>query len=116
MVGAGFVLTSGCAPRRIPGTDLDDTPDNRAIIDVMGKYKKAFEARDVDGRLARAGRRVTALATRATRRAGTRCRGGRTGAGGGAGAGLTGVRPVLVHGAHASIRVLARDERWVRIT
>src|SRR5688500_9232285 len=35
-----------CAPHRIPGTDLDDTPDVRALLQVMERYRAAVEARD----------------------------------------------------------------------
>ena len=37
-----------CTPRKIPGTDLDDTSDTRAVIDVMQKYRSAFEAKNTD--------------------------------------------------------------------
>jgi hypothetical protein len=42
----------GCGPHRIPGTDLEDTGDTRAIIDVMTRYNSALEARDANGILA----------------------------------------------------------------
>jgi hypothetical protein len=37
-----------CGPRRIPGTDLEDTGDTRAIIDVMTKYNNALVAKDAN--------------------------------------------------------------------
>jgi hypothetical protein len=37
---------SACAPKKIPGTDLDDTSATRAVIDVLQKYRLAVEARD----------------------------------------------------------------------
>ena len=37
---------TGCMPKKIPGTDLDDTTDTRAVIDVMQKYRQAVEARN----------------------------------------------------------------------
>lgn len=43
---AALVLAAACAPRRIPGTQIDDTGDNHALIEVMGKYRTAVEARD----------------------------------------------------------------------
>ena len=43
---------AGCGPHRIPGTDLEDTGDTRAIIDVMTKYNQALEARDANAILA----------------------------------------------------------------
>lgn len=36
----------GCTPKKIPGTELDDTDDTRAILDVMEKYRVALEKRD----------------------------------------------------------------------
>ena len=43
---------AGCGPHRIPGTDLEDTGDTRAIIDVISKYNSALEARDANAILA----------------------------------------------------------------
>lgn len=42
------LLLVGCMPKKIPGTDLDDTDDTRAIIDVMQKYRTAVEHKDLD--------------------------------------------------------------------
>ncbi|WP_223635123.1 nuclear transport factor 2 family protein [Corallococcus sp. EGB] len=39
-------LLAACAPKRIPGTELEDTDDTRAILAVMEKYRAALEARD----------------------------------------------------------------------
>jgi hypothetical protein len=44
--------TAGCGPHRIPGTDLEDTGDTRAIIDTIARYNSALEARDANGILA----------------------------------------------------------------
>lgn len=41
-----------CGPHRIPGTDLEDTGDTRAIIDTIARYNSALEARDANGILA----------------------------------------------------------------
>lgn len=46
-----LVAAAGCA-RTIPGTEIDDTRDNRAIMGVIDAYKKAFEARDAAAALA----------------------------------------------------------------
>ena len=43
---------AGCGPHRIPGTDLEDTGDTRAIIDTITRYNGALEARDTNGILA----------------------------------------------------------------
>ena len=42
----------GCGPHRIPGTDLEDTGDTRAIIDTISKYNFALEARDASAIIA----------------------------------------------------------------
>lgn len=47
-----LLALAGCGPKRIPGTDLEDSGDTRAIIDVMSKYNFALEARDAAGILA----------------------------------------------------------------
>ncbi|RKH58534.1 nuclear transport factor 2 family protein [Corallococcus llansteffanensis] len=39
-------LLAACAPKRIPGTELQDTDDTRAILGVMERYRAALEARD----------------------------------------------------------------------
>lgn len=39
---------TGCAPKKIPGTDLDDTTETRAVIDVLQKYRQAVEAKNMD--------------------------------------------------------------------
>jgi ketosteroid isomerase-like protein len=46
---AAVVLTLGlwaCGPRLIPGTNIDDTEDNKAIMQVVADYKNAYERRD----------------------------------------------------------------------
>ena len=42
----------GCATHKIPGTDIDETADTDAIIEVVGKYNTAVDARDAAGILA----------------------------------------------------------------
>ncbi len=37
---------SACAVRKIPGTEIDDTSETRAILDVVSKYRHAVESRD----------------------------------------------------------------------
>lgn len=43
------VVLSACAHHMIPGTDIEDTSDDRAILQVMEEYKSALEARDAKG-------------------------------------------------------------------
>jgi hypothetical protein len=47
-VGVLTLLLCGCAPKKIPGTDLDDTSDTRAVIDVLQKYRSAVEQKNTD--------------------------------------------------------------------
>jgi hypothetical protein len=42
----------GCAAHKIPGTDIDETSDTDAIIEVVGKYNTALDAQDAAGILA----------------------------------------------------------------
>ena len=46
------LLAAACAHATLPGTNIRDTPDNRAILDVFGRYKRALEARDATAILA----------------------------------------------------------------
>jgi ketosteroid isomerase-like protein len=39
-------LLAACAPKRIPGTEIEDNSDTRAILQVMEQYRAALEARD----------------------------------------------------------------------
>lgn len=39
---------AGCMPRRLPGTDIEDTPDSRGVLDVLNAYTRAMEARNAD--------------------------------------------------------------------
>lgn len=40
------LAATACTPRRIPGTQIDDTEESRAILAVMEKYRTAVEGRD----------------------------------------------------------------------
>jgi hypothetical protein len=44
-----FLLLEACAPKRIPGTDIVDTTDTRAILNIVERYRSAVESRDSDG-------------------------------------------------------------------
>jgi ketosteroid isomerase-like protein len=43
---AVVALSAGCSPKRIPGTEIEDKGDNRAVYEVLRTYQKALEARD----------------------------------------------------------------------
>jgi Domain of unknown function (DUF4440) len=42
-----LLALAACTPRNIPGTQIPDTDDARAILKVMEHYRTALEARDV---------------------------------------------------------------------
>lgn len=35
-----------CGPKRLPGTNIEDTAENQSILAVVGEYRAAYEARD----------------------------------------------------------------------
>jgi hypothetical protein len=41
-----LLVLAACAPRNIPGTQIPDTEDSRAILNVMEHFRSALEARD----------------------------------------------------------------------
>lgn len=45
---AAFAFLAGCTPKRIPGTEIDDTDETRAIISVLDTYRRAMEAKDAE--------------------------------------------------------------------
>jgi hypothetical protein len=40
------LLSLGCSPKRIPGTEIKDTSDTRAIVALIEAYRQAAERRD----------------------------------------------------------------------
>jgi hypothetical protein len=44
-----LISFTACAPTMIAGTKIEDTKENRSVLDVIGAYKLAVEQRDVDG-------------------------------------------------------------------
>jgi hypothetical protein len=51
MVLLAALSLAACA-RNIPGTDIAETPDNRELIALVDAYRKAFDARNLDGVMA----------------------------------------------------------------
>jgi ketosteroid isomerase-like protein len=47
-----LLLCAACSHNTIPGTQIPDRPENRAILDVVSAYKAAMEARDADALVA----------------------------------------------------------------
>lgn len=43
---ASLALT-GCLGKKIPGTDIDDTTETRAVLDVVNSYRQAVEQKNV---------------------------------------------------------------------
>jgi hypothetical protein len=41
------VALAGCAENLIPNTDVEDTPENKEVIDFCEQYRIALEARDI---------------------------------------------------------------------
>ncbi len=43
------MMMASCGPKMIPGIgiELRDTPDHRALLEMMESYRQAFESRDV---------------------------------------------------------------------
>src|SRR3954469_15818645 len=37
---------AACSHATLPGTNIEDTPQARAVLDVFGRYRHALEARD----------------------------------------------------------------------
>lgn len=50
-----LITLAGCGPRMIGQTQIEDTEDNRQILDLLHKYRLAYEAKDAAG--------ITALAS-----------------------------------------------------
>jgi hypothetical protein len=46
---AALALLAGCAHEKIAGTEIEDTSDTRAILEVIKRYRLAVEAKDVEG-------------------------------------------------------------------
>lgn len=39
-------VSTGCSVKKIPGTEIDDTADTRAILSVIDSYRKAVESKN----------------------------------------------------------------------
>jgi ketosteroid isomerase-like protein len=52
LASALAVLALACAAHRIPGTDIPDTPDTRAVVAAINGYRQAAERRDASAVLA----------------------------------------------------------------
>lgn len=52
LVASLALLALACPAHRIPGTDIEDTPDTRAIVGAIDAYRAAAERRDAPAVLA----------------------------------------------------------------
>ncbi len=46
------LLVSACMPKKLPGTDIDDNTDTRAVLDVANRYRMAVEQKDAQAIIA----------------------------------------------------------------
>jgi hypothetical protein len=47
LFAALLAMSSGCATQYLPNTDVEDTDDNRRVIDFCEQYRRAVEMRNV---------------------------------------------------------------------
>ena len=47
--GLTIGVAGACTPSMIPGTNVEDTEDNRRVLEFLNKYRKAVIERNVDG-------------------------------------------------------------------
>ena len=47
IAGLGLALSSGCSQSNIPNTFVEDTKENREVLEFVEKYRRAVEARDM---------------------------------------------------------------------
>jgi len=48
-IAALVVVAAACSPKRIPGTEIRDSPENRAVYSVVDDYVQAMNHRDPSG-------------------------------------------------------------------
>ena len=46
------VAASGCKPQLLPGTNIEDTAENRAVVEFLTRYRTAIVEKSTDGVLA----------------------------------------------------------------
>jgi hypothetical protein len=47
VAAALLCLSAGCSEHYIPNTDVDDTPENRKIVEFCETYRRAVERKDI---------------------------------------------------------------------
>lgn len=48
MATANLILVSGCKPDLLPGTNIEDTSENRAVVEFVEEYRTAVESRSAE--------------------------------------------------------------------
>lgn len=48
LAAAALLVGPACSQKRIPGTEIEDTDDTRAILALMDAYRSSLETQDVD--------------------------------------------------------------------
>ena len=48
VVAVALIALAACKPALIPGTNVEDTEENRKVIDLLGKYRTAIMSRSPD--------------------------------------------------------------------
>jgi ketosteroid isomerase-like protein len=51
-IAIALIGAAACSPKRIPGTQIEDTADTRAVNEIVQAYRKAMESRDAPAVLA----------------------------------------------------------------
>lgn len=46
-----FLPLVACSAKQIPGTSVDDTPENRTMVDLINRYRVAVEQKDINSLL-----------------------------------------------------------------
>lgn len=52
LLACAAASTAACSPKRIPGSEISDTPETRAVLQVVEGYRQAMERRDAGAVLA----------------------------------------------------------------
>ena len=49
LIALVVVLAGACAPALIPGTTVEDSEENRRVLELLNKYRKAVIGKNLDG-------------------------------------------------------------------
>ena len=48
LTGTTLAMLTGCKPDLLPGTNIEDTSDNRAVVEFVEEYRTVVESRSAD--------------------------------------------------------------------